>query len=1410
MTTSEKRVSSVSFTNSESQNLNDADHPSDIIDEDTAQISLDPCVQTYLAEVSQQSGCWGRYLPIPFERAASKSWWDPMFDSEILEDQFKKSSSNHNRIQFRYVLWYLLVLAIIWFIGFLLAGISSEVHHWPQPCTVLVLVIVLVLLVFLTTYTNFFNVNLPFVSFVMAALMCAFSILFAFLIPRYLEPLSKTFYTVGHFSTCTEILLLIYTMIPLRMYVCILLGVLYSMLFEITAWLVAKYEYSVLIVVVRFLTHVCVHLIGLHILIMNNVRMRNTFMKVGHSLLVRRQLESEKKLKENMIHSLMPPSVANWLMSDDENFKKNGMEPRHSDPETGDITKSLFRPFNMNRMENVSILFADIVGFTKMSSNKTAEELVEILNNLFQRFDLLCKFHNCEKISTLGDCYYCVSGCPEPVPDHAKCCVEMGLSMIQAIKQFDHEKNEGVNMRVGIHTGTVLCGIVGTRRFKFDVWSNDVTLANSMESTSMPGMVHISEKTKQFLPDEYVYEDGPQVSGFKTYFILGRKCERISSYNGSFRAKTSNNRVQASSLQLIISPPTSPPHMSPQTRPRVLSCDTSSLKPHGNPNQLSPDVCKIKANSLPSILDSENEHDNPNIECDSKDDNGQVKTPTSTASSGKYSVKIKTWKIPKFLKKLDVKDTTAEQNMLTVDDSGISTTGYHQVPTIIETQSGGKKPDGSWANVSQCEFEEQKDVIDIKSYISQSRSDIAPYEYGAGEFSHFIRTGSYRSQYGRSPNELCFLSRAGSNRSKRGRSPNFDYMPSERARSITVSHLDRQRTCLEVPHRLSTILLDDQLSMGHSINSRKDSGIRSNSRKSSIQPIENPYPTSDNLNHRVSGYFTSSQSTINSPPCNASRLPGPFVGKSIQRLRKQSDRQLIKCVQDNSKSKHSYFMKPPVSKCSLFFEDRKIEQEYRKIVHAMPEIEAIPTLANSKFNTCFDIFVSLTIFLIVSICLLLLFKPRIAWIVAFCVFLILQIFGVALCTDTVSRISDRFFTTCADGSRISWFANCSQRICTRWYRWNTFGGVLVSLPLIAVLINFSYPQELSPKTSYYLYNYLLFIGVIHFCNFTQLNCWMRNIILTILGVVFMSLVLSRYSTNSNNSQELPKNTTALESHQRLSYHRYDSEIFLDLLLLIILVWILNRQFEKGYRLSFHAHFVANRDRIHMLNLKNQADWLIYNIVPEHVAEQLKKNAAYSENFKNVGIIFASIVNFNEMYDESYLGGKEFLRVLNELIGDFDELLRYPQFYCVEKIKTIGSTFMAASGLNSKMRGEQEDPNEHLYALMEFAMAMQDVIDNFNRDLLEFNLILRIGYNFGDVTAAVIGNTKLYYDIWGDAVNIASRMDSTGVNGRIQVGEHCLGILEKRYSFQKRGSVYVKGKDNMDVYLLLRKNDECSV
>jgi len=258
--------------------------------------------------------------------------------------------------------------------------------------------------------------------------------------------------------------------------------------------------------------------------------------------------------------------------------------------------------------------------------------------------------------------------------------------------------------------------------------------------------------------------------------------------------------------------------------------------------------------------------------------------------------------------------------------------------------------------------------------------------------------------------------------------------------------------------------------------------------------------------------------------------------------------------------------------------------------------------------------------------------------------------------------------------------------------------------------------------------------------------------------------------------------------------------------LLILVWLLNREFEISYRLSFHCSLLAAKDRKKVLSLKNQADWLLHNIIPQHVSEQLKKSAKYSENHKDVGIIFASLVNFNELYDESYMGGKEYLRVLNELISDFDELLDQAEFKNVEKIKTIGATFMAASGLNPYTRAENQHKYQHIHELMEFASQLQMAVEEFNQSLIEFDLILRIGVNFGDVTCGVIGTTKLYFDIWGDAVNIASRMDTTGVDGRIQVNERSKDILKQWYEFEERGKIFVKGKDHMNVFLLKKKKE----
>ncbi|VDL86424.1 unnamed protein product [Nippostrongylus brasiliensis] len=180
-----------------------------------------------------------------------------------------------------------------------------------------------------------------------------------------------------------------------------------------------------------------------------------------------------------------------------------------------------------------------------------------------------------------------------------------------------------------------------------------------------------------------------------------------------------------------------------------------------------------------------------------------------------------------------------------------------------------------------------------------------------------------------------------------------------------------------------------------------------------------------------------------------------------------------------------------------------------------------------------------------------------------------------------------------------------------------------------------------------------------------------------------------------------------------------------------------------------------------------------------------------------------------MYEENFEGGREFLRVLNEVIGDFDELLDRPEFCHVEKIKTIGAAYMAASGLNPEQKRNMEHPKEHLYQMVEFALAIQHVLSVFNEDLLNFDFVCKLGLNIGPVTAGVIGTTKLYYDIWGDTVNIASRMYSTGVLNRIQVSAHTRDILLDRYEFEYRDHIEVKGIDGgMDTYLLIgRKADQ---
>jgi len=189
----------------------------------------------------------------------------------------------------------------------------------------------------------------------------------------------------------------------------------------------------------------------------------------------------------------------------------------------------------VDRFEDVSVLFADLVGFTSVASNTTPEALVTMLNELFSTFDRLAEQHGLEKIKTIGDAYMVVAGIPQPVADHATAIAHMAFDMIAALEAYAARTKSNLSIRIGIHSGSVVAGVIGTKKFIYDLWGDTVNTASRMESTGVPGRIQVSEITSKLLVEQFELEERGEIEvkgkgRMRTFLLVAQRVdpERVS------------------------------------------------------------------------------------------------------------------------------------------------------------------------------------------------------------------------------------------------------------------------------------------------------------------------------------------------------------------------------------------------------------------------------------------------------------------------------------------------------------------------------------------------------------------------------------------------------------------------------------------------------------------------------------------------------------------------------------------------------------------------------------------------------------------------------------------------------------------------------------------------------------------
>jgi adenylate cyclase len=215
-------------------------------------------------------------------------------------------------------------------------------------------------------------------------------------------------------------------------------------------------------------------------------------------------LREEQARAEGLLLNILPQSIADRLKAETQTIA--------------------------DQISAASILFADVVDFTPLAERLPPSEMVGVLDHLFSHFDVLAERYGLEKIKTIGDCYMVAAGVPEPRPDHARALAMMALDMQAAMRSVDEIRHLGLELRVGINSGPVVAGVIGRKRFLYDLWGDAVNTASRMESHGTSGRIQITRATKELLDDEFVCEPRGTIpvkgkGEMEAWYLAGRRVD---------------------------------------------------------------------------------------------------------------------------------------------------------------------------------------------------------------------------------------------------------------------------------------------------------------------------------------------------------------------------------------------------------------------------------------------------------------------------------------------------------------------------------------------------------------------------------------------------------------------------------------------------------------------------------------------------------------------------------------------------------------------------------------------------------------------------------------------------------------------------------------------------------------------